>query len=164
MLLGLYPPYTEEFLQEFPCGFRIASASDLWPVMAGRLREEARTVQDRAALGILRREHQPADTRQADRAGAHRARLERGVKCRARQSFIAEIRSARVQYQHLGVGCRIMPLDNTVAVGSDQRTVGRNKHRAHRHLAAFGCRLGFLERECYGFIVIHHGPKELGQD
>ena len=45
--------------------------------MAGRLREEARAVLDRAALRIARAIIEPRDPGMRDRAGAHRARLQR---------------------------------------------------------------------------------------
>src|SRR3546814_2705106 len=47
------------------------------PVVAGRLREEARAVFDRTALGVARTIIEPRDPGVGDRARAHRARFER---------------------------------------------------------------------------------------
>src|SRR6185295_6401517 len=149
-------PRTEEFLQQRASGGAVAGAGDDGAMMTARLLEEARAVQDGAALGILRSEHETRHARQADSAGAHRAGFERNVQRRAQQPLIAEPGRACTQYQHFGMRGRIVPLDNSVAVGGQKRAFGRQQRCADRHLAAFCRGLGFQERQCYGCIVIHH--------
>jgi len=58
----------------------VTSARDDWTVMASRLFEEARTMQDGAAFGVGCRKHQPRDTGQADSANTHGAGLQRHIK------------------------------------------------------------------------------------
>lgn len=132
--------------------------------MTGRLREKLRAMQDRAALWIVCREHQSFDARQADRAGAHRAGLERDVERRSRQPLIAELRGSGAQHELLGVRGRVPPLNNAIAVGGQHHAVAGQQHGTDRYFAASGSGLGFLERECYGFIVIHAGPEEFEKD
>ena len=57
---------------------------------------------DRAAFRIVGAEIEPADSRQSDRRGAHRARLERDVEI-AFEAARPEGRAACPQYQHLGM-------------------------------------------------------------
>lgn len=49
---------------------------NLWPPMAGGPLEKAWAVNDRAALGIVRPKHKPADAGMANGTGTHSARLE----------------------------------------------------------------------------------------
>ena len=132
--------------------------------MTGRLREELRTMQDCSALRIFGGEHQPLHPCQTDRSGAHRARLKRDAERCSVQPLIAELRRSRAQDQLLGVRRRVLPLDDAIAVGSQDRAVARQQHGAHRHFATPASGLGFRKRECYGFIVIHAGPEEFEKD
>jgi len=158
------PPCTEEFLQECAGGESIAQALDLRAMVAGRLREEARAVEDRAAFGILGREHQPLDAREANCTRTHRARLERDEERGADEALIAELGRASAQHQRFGVRGRIAPLDDAVAVRRKKCAVRRQEHRADRYFAPACGGLGFGKRQCYGFNVSHPGPEEFGQD
>lgn len=133
-------------------------------MMARRLREKTRAMQNRTALGILGRKHQPFDARQTDRARTHRARLERDIERRSEKTFVAKFRCSRAQRQQLGMCGRVMPLHDAVALGSEQRAFPRQKHRTDRHFAPARGVLGFGKRQCYGFNVVHRGPEEFGQD
>ncbi len=156
---ALAPPYTEEFLQHRPGGGGVAQARDAGAVVAGGLLEEARAVQHGAALGILGGEHHAADPRQADGAGAHGAGLQADEQRGAEQPLIVQPGGGGADRQELGMGGGIAPLDDAVAVPGQDLAVRRQQHGADRHLAPERGGLGFFERECYGFVVVHHlGP------
>ena len=59
--------------------------------MAGRRREEAHAVVDRAALGVGRAVIEPADARERDRRRAHRAGLERDMQVAVGEPLGAEL-------------------------------------------------------------------------
>ena len=158
------PPCTEELLQERARSRSVAQALDPRPMMAGRLLEEARTVQDRAALGILCREHKPLDAREADCSGAHRAWFERDEERRPDQTLIAELGRTGPQHQRFGMCSGIVPFDDAVAVGRQKSALSRKQRRADRDFAPLCGGLGFGKRQCYGFSVSHPGPEEFGQD
>ena len=82
-------PHGEEGAQQ---GRRRAlghTADHLGPVMRGGLVEDARPVLDPAALRVVGAEHQPADAKERDRRGAHRAGLERHPEVAVRQARLA---------------------------------------------------------------------------
>ena len=153
----------EKFLQHQTRCLGIACAPNHRPVMAGRLLEEARTVQHRAAFGIVGREHQPGDARQAHRAGAHGTRFQRHEQRRAAQPFIGQFCRPRAQHQHFGMGGGVAALHNTVAVLGQQGAIGRQQHRPDRHFTPRPGRLGFCKRQCYGFRVSHRGMGHLAE-
>src|SRR5437762_13621031 len=124
-------------------------------MMTGRLREVLRTVEHRAALGIVRGEHEPRNAGKAHRADAHRARLERHIECRSNEPLVAELFGAVADRQHLGVRRRIAALDDSVTVFREYRAAHRKQHRADRNFAARSRRFRFGKRECYGFFVLH---------
>ena len=53
------------------------------------------------------------------------------------------------------MGGGIVPFQDAVSVPGQQRAIGAQQHRAHRHFAAQGRRFRFFQRQCYGFAVIH---------
>ena len=124
-------------------------------MMAGGLREEERTMQDRPALRIIRGEDDTRDPRETRRTRAHCARLKRHEKARTRQSFISERRSSRPQHEDLGMGGRIAVLDDAIAVARKNFAIGRNHDGAHRDLAACTGRRSFRERQIHDLVVCH---------
>ena len=123
-------------------GFALADAAiDFRQVMASRLVENARTVLDAAALRIVGAEIKPADARQGDRCGAHRAGFERHVQIAAGQSLEPEPGGAVAQHQHLGMRGRIAVAFDPVPGGRDDDAGGIEQHRADRHLP--------LRRRCF---------------
>ena len=73
-------PLLEKLLEQLPrFGFR-KPAIDLRPMMAGRRSEKLHAIVHRAALGIGGAVIKPADAGEGDRAGAHRAGLERDIE------------------------------------------------------------------------------------
>ena len=78
---------------------------------------------DGAALGVFRREHQPRHPRQRNRARAHGARLQRDEQAGARKPFIAELFRARPQHQHFGMGGGVLALQDAVAVAGQKRAI-----------------------------------------
>jgi hypothetical protein len=58
-------------------------------------------------------------------------------------------------HQHLGMGGGIFVFQDAVAVPRQQRSIGGQQHRTHRHFTAVGGRFRFFQRQCYGFAVFH---------
>lgn len=113
--------------------------------MASWLLEKTRAVQDPTAFGIIRRENEFADPRQADRAGAHHARLERHIKVQARQTIIAKFPSRCANGLNFGMGRWVMIADRLImAFGDNLACFGVNNHRTDRHFAEVGGLLGEL--------------------
>ena len=123
--------------------------------MAGRLVEEARAVDDRAALGVGRAEHQPADPGVADRPGAHGAGLQGDHQGEAGQAVVAQRRAGGAQGQDLGVGGGVAERDGGIG-GLGQDLAGRRiEHdRAHRRLAARGGGLRQRQGDAHGREVM----------
>ena len=159
-----YPPYTEEVAKQGGSSRRVPGTGNDGPVMTGRLTEKKRAVQDRPALGIIRREHKARHPRQADRAGAHRAGLERNIERRSRQPLVGECRRTSAQDELLSMRRRIMAFYDAIAVGRQKRAIARCQRGANRHFAPFAGGLGFLQRQCYGFLVIHPRDPAFGKD
>ena len=91
---------------------------------------------DRAALRVGRGVIEPAQPRVADRAGAHRARLERDVEIAVGQPVLAELaRAAGAERDHFGVGGRVGVAARAIAGAGDHLAVARQR-RADRRLAA----------------------------
>ena len=127
--------------------------------MAGGLLEEARTMGDRAALGVVRAIDQPADPRMADRAGAHGAGLQRHHEGQTRQPVVAELPRSLPQGQDFGVGGWIVHMDRAVGGDGDDLVRGGIDHdSAHGRLAALGGGLRGVERNAHGALVMVHDP------
>jgi len=107
--------------------------------VAGRLREQARTVNHRAALGIVGGEVQLRDPRQRDRPGAHRARLQRNPQFAPVEPRTIERPGRAADRDHLGMGGRVVAAAHRVGSFGDHHPVAGN-HRADRHFAR-RCRL-----------------------
>ena len=91
-------------------------------------RSAARRSADRAAPRRPwdRRPRTPAAPRApGDRAGAHGAGLERDEERRPDQPLIAELGRARAHHQHFGMGGRIVPFQDAVAVRRQKRAIRR---------------------------------------
>ena len=125
------------------------AAIDLRRVVAGRLREEARAVLDRAALRVVGREIEAADAGERDRARAHRTRLERHVEVAADEAVVAFRARGLAQSHHLGMRRRIAVAAGGVAGGGDDRAVA-DDDGADRHLACSGRPPGLGEGRLHG--------------
>jgi hypothetical protein len=151
-------PHPEKTLQDLTRRQRIAGPSDQGAMVTGGLLEKSGAVQDGTTLGIFRRENQPGDPGQGDRAGTHGAWFQRDEQAGSPQPFIAQSLRARPQHQHLGMGGGIAALQDPVAVLGQERAIGGQQHGPDRHLAPCPARLRFGKRQCYGFIVLHGDP------
>ena len=97
--------------------------------------EKARAVVDRAALGVRSGVVEAAQAGQGDRAGAHRARLERHIKIAAGEPFGAQSRRGRADDEHFGVRGRIGELARSVP-GAGDHAPAADERGADRRLAA----------------------------
>src|SRR6266571_5580234 len=95
------PPRPKKPAQELAGGAFGDAAVNLRAVVAGRLVEDARAVLDPAALCIVGGEIEPADPREPDRRGAHRARLQRDVEIAVSELLHPQLPGAFAQRQHL---------------------------------------------------------------
>ena len=111
--------------------------------MAGRLAEDARAVLDAAALRIGGAVVEPAEARERDGGGAHRARLQRHVEVAADQPLGAERGTGGADHQQLGVGRGVVQLARAIARRGQQRPVRANHDRPDRDLAALCRRFRF---------------------
>ena len=81
------------------------------------------------------RRNRGGEAGERDRAGAHRARLERDVEVAADQPFGAKLRRGLADHEHFGMGGRIGELARAIAGARDHRS-GANERGADRRLAA----------------------------
>ena len=154
----------EEAAQQVAGGALGDPAIDFRAVMAGRLVENSRAVLDAAAFRVVSPEIKPADAREADRRGAHRARFKCHVQVATGEALGPEPGGAFAQYQHLGMRGRVAVAFDPVP-GSGNEGAGRvEQHRADRHLAVFGCHRGFGEskRHCAGRCARGRRPGRAG--
>jgi 23S rRNA pseudouridine2605 synthase len=128
--------------------------------MAGRLLEEPRAMDHRAALGIAGPEDQTADSGVTDRAGAHGAGLEGNQQRKACQAIVADTPGRSAQGQDLGVRGRIVQGNRRVAGASDDRTRRRvDDDRPDRRLSARRGGLRLSQGDAHvGKIMVGHPP------
>src|SRR5689334_16951570 len=119
--------------------------------MAGWLLENARTVLDPAAFGIVGAEINPPDLRQRDRRRTHRAWLQRHVEVAAGQPLHPESGGAGAQRQHLGMRRRVAILLDLVAERRNDRAALVDQRRPDRNLAALRGRLCLCQSERHSF-------------
>src|SRR5579864_231513 len=97
------PSRLKERAQQRGAAALVEPAINLWPVMAGRLVEDARAMLDTAALRVVGAEIKASDPRQRDRRGAHRTRFEGHVEIATVELFLPERHRPLAQHQHLGM-------------------------------------------------------------
>jgi hypothetical protein len=108
----------------------------------------------RAGLRIAGAEDDAGDARVHDRAGAHRAGLQRHVERAVRQPVVAAALAGIAQRHHLGMGGRVVAADGLVEAAADDLAV-ENHHGAHRHLAASRRLAREVERRAHEIRVVH---------
>src|SRR3546814_16388390 len=86
-----------------------------------RLRKEARAVGDGAALGIVGAVLEARDAGVGDRAGAHRAGLQRHIEVAAVETFVPPPGRSRAQREAVGMPGRNVRLPGAVVALSDAR-------------------------------------------
>src|SRR5439155_5078980 len=82
--------FLEEIDERAPAFLTEDAARHLEPVVQARVAAEIAERSDEARLRVVRAEAEARDPREHDRAGAHRARLERHVESAAREAPGAE--------------------------------------------------------------------------
>ena len=125
---------------------------NLGPVQALVLRKHPRTVIDRAAFGIGRGIIEPGDAGVGNRAGTHRAWLQRDPQLAAIEAFVTQRLSRRANREDFGMCGWIAQLARGVMRGGDYRAV-LDHHRADGHLA----------RNCGSVRLIERGAHREGQ-
>jgi hypothetical protein len=114
---------------------------------------------DRAALGVESRVIEAAEARVCDRAGAHRAGLERHVEVAADKPLGARRRGGFADGENFGVRGRIGPFAGAVSGPGKDDAIARDR-RADRRFAARFRRARFGEgdahRVCRLRVVIRH--------
>src|SRR5205085_5924742 len=93
---------------------------------------------DRARLLVARAVDEARDPGLDERAGAHRARLDRRVNDRARQAVVAYLVRGLAQGEDFGVRRRVAVGARAVAGHGEQRAVAADDAGADGHLAAPG--------------------------
>jgi hypothetical protein len=111
---------------------------------------------DRAALGVISAEIEPAHTRQSDCSGTHGAGLERDIEIRVGQALLTQAPRRGLQDQQLGVSCGILQFLDTVVVPGQHFTAQRvNQNRADRHFANAHSLSRLLQRQRHGVSLGH---------
>ena len=116
---------------------------------------------DRARLGIRAAVHEPRHARVHQRAGAHRAGLQRDVDGGALEPPVAERGRRAAQRVDLGVRRRILVGLAPVAPPPHDLPGGVDHHGAHGHVARGGRRLGLRHRLAHEALVpiaVAHAP------
>ena len=118
-------------------------------------------VRHRSALGIVGAPDDPADPRVADRAGAHRARFERYIECKPRQTVVLCRLSRRTQRDDFGVGRGIMGSDRPVCALGDH-FAGRfvDHDTAHGNLSKVRRRLRKAHRHAHEPLIMARHPED----
>lgn len=123
--------------------------------MAGGLREKTRAMIHRPALGIGGPIDKPAEPGVAQRAGAHRARLQRHIKRAAkRQAIITEARASFPQRQHFRMSAGILKSDRPIMRLGEHPTVRPNEHCSDRCFARVGGGLRKRDRGAHVLDVL----------
>ena len=132
-------------------GFLFANASeDVGTVMAGRLAEQAGSVNYAAALRVLGSEADRVDTCEGNGRGAHRARLERHPDRAAIKPRSSETLCRRADGYHFRVSGRIEAPAHGVASFGDN-VLAQRHDGAHRHLVGLRGLAGEGERTAHRF-------------
>ncbi len=131
-------------------------------MVAGGLREEARAVLDRAALGVAGRPVETTDAGKRDRAGAHGAGLERDIEIAADEPFGAEFGRRLPDGEHFGMGRRIA-IDDRAVAGDRDDGAAAHERRADRRLAGCGRLAGGLESRRHRIPALYHQARNLYQ-
>src|SRR6516165_5943082 len=105
----------EEALQQLGRAGLADAAIDLWRVMAGGSRKEARTMLDGAALRIWSAEIEPADAGKGDGRCAHGARLERNIQVATGEPLAGEFGAGLPNGDELGMRGGIAELKHPVS-------------------------------------------------
>ena len=131
------------------CRFALADRRiDLRRVMAGRRCEEPHAGFHRAAFGIGGAVIQPPDPRQRDRAGAHRARLQRDIEVAIDQPLAAGDLRGLPDGENLGMRGRIAVGQGAVSGRGDDLVI-EHDHAADRHFAGFSGLFGRFQRQIH---------------
>ena len=130
-------------------------------MMAGRLREEARAMLDRAAFGIGRAEIEAADAGKGDGGGAHGARLERHIEVAIGEPLAAELGAGGADGEQLGMRGRVAQGERAVAGGCQHLAIGAHHHGADRHFAEVARAFGLVEGQRPWAARPCHAPPHL---
>jgi len=93
-------------------------------MVTGGLLEEARAMQDGAALRVFCRKHHPGDAGHGNGACAHDTRLQRDVQRGPDQPLIAEQSRSSPDHLHLGMSRRVPFFQNPIAVAGKHGSLG----------------------------------------
>src|SRR5262249_34852541 len=116
----------------------------------------------RTELGITWPEHEPAETAELNRAGAHRAGLERDIDRRVGETPVAERRARRPDRQNLGVRGRVVRRFGAI-VPAPEDAAFEHDHRPDRHLSLFGGAPRLVERDAHPPLVLVVGWRRAGR-
>ena len=103
---------------------------------------------NRSAFGIGGTIIEPANARECDRAGAHRARLERDIKIALNEPLGAERRACRPDGNQLGMRGGVMVGERAIAGTRDNGAIVHDD-AADRDLATAAGRARFLQRDVH---------------
>src|SRR5437763_286036 len=133
-------------------------------MQAGRRREVAHAVLDRAALGVGGAVIEPPDTRERDRRRAHGAGLERDVEIALEEALAAQRLRRAADGHHLGVRGRIALGKRAIAGLRDHLAIA-HQDAADRHLAGLRRDARLFEREVpqreRTRLFLYHKPRGL---
>src|SRR5437588_1984072 len=128
----------EELLHERAAFFAEHARRQLHPVVQRTRVADAEDRLDRARLLVPRAIDQALDPRLDERARAHRARLNRRIDDRARQTVVADLSRGLAQGEDFGVRRRVAVGARAVAGQGEERAVPADDASADGHLAAPG--------------------------
>src|SRR5689334_14621768 len=117
-------------------------------MMAGRLHEYARAVDDAPPLRVLSCESQRLEPRQSDRRGAHRAGLQAYPDSALVEPRRAELRGGGAYRFDLGMSRRVVRAAHGIAGFGDDLVAARH-YRANRHLTGGSCLRCKVERAAH---------------
>src|SRR5690606_36855307 len=123
--------------------------------------EEAGTMGDGAALGVVRAPDDAADAGVADGPGAHGAGLERDIEGQAGEAVVSQLRRRSAEGDDLGVGGRIMGADGAVAtLGDDLAGRFNDDHAADGSLSRVRRRLRTGQGHVHEPLIMASHPRD----
>jgi hypothetical protein len=114
------------------------------------VRKDLETGANGTTFYIVTAVHDAGNSRLNDGAGAHAARLDRDIQCRACQAIVADRAGCFTQHHDFGVRRGIAIADRAIRAARHDHSVAiAHKHGADGYFACGGCGARFFERDSH---------------
>jgi len=152
------PTRTEELREQFRALFAAQTRENFRAMIEARMPQQIGDGASHSRLVVPCAKHHAIHAREQNRAGAHRARLERDIQRAALESPRIQRRRSGPNHQRLGVRRRILIAQRSVP-RAREHFARTNYHRANGNLARRLRGARFVERDANPTVVV--GMSEL---